>query len=71
MAGGFSSGFSSGFDVLTGIPVLEDAYWPAWYFSAWWPVDYFQEEPTGGAVLIAQERSMSRFVFGRIFGRVN
>jgi len=39
----------------------------------WWggPLSVVMPVQVGGAALIAQERTISRFVFGRLFSRVN
>lgn len=60
-----------GGDVVSGVAKLRDGYFADAYFSVWWPVDYWQEETTTTSVLIAQDRSLFRSVFGRVFGRVN
>jgi hypothetical protein len=60
-----------GGDIVSGVARLSDGYFADAYFSVWWPVDYWQEETTTTSVLIAQDRSLFRSVFGRVFGRVN
>jgi len=67
---GFFDDFGGG-DIVSGVARLSDGYFADAYFSVWWPVDYWQEETTTTSVLIAQDRSLFRSVFGRVFGRVN